>query len=59
MEKFIRDVLAKMTTEEKIQLCVGSGELSIGKLESLGIREVHVADGPQGIRRENGEFNVA
>lgn len=59
MEKFIRDVLSRMTTEEKIQLCVGSGELSIGKLERLGIREVHVADGPQGIRREDGSFNVA
>ncbi len=59
MEKFIREVLSRMTTEEKIQLTVGAGELSIGNLPSQGIREVHVADGPQGIRRENGEFNVA
>ncbi|MBQ9789120.1 MAG: glycoside hydrolase family 3 C-terminal domain-containing protein [Lentisphaeria bacterium] len=59
MEKFIREVLSRMTTEEKIQLTVGSGELSIGNLPSQGIREVYVADGPQGIRRESGEFNVA
>ncbi|MBQ9501051.1 MAG: glycoside hydrolase family 3 protein, partial [Lentisphaeria bacterium] len=59
MEKFIRSILARMSTADKIRLAYGRSNLSIGKLEKYGIREVFMADGPQGIRRENGEKNTA
>ena len=59
MEKFVRDVLAKMTVEEKIELVSGCDNLSVGRIPRLGIREVFMADGPQGIRREDGNKNTA
>ena len=59
MEQFIRDVLAKMTVEEKIELVSGCDNLSVGRIPRLGIREVFMADGPQGIRREDGNKNTA
>lgn len=59
MEKFIRDVFADMTVEEKISLISGCGTMSVGNLPRLGIREVFMADGPQGIRREDGNKNTA
>ena len=54
MEKFIRNILSEMTVEEKIELISGCDTLSIGKIPRLNIREVFMADGPQGIRREGG-----
>ena len=48
-----------MSTVDKIRFACGRSNLSIGKLEKYGIREVFMADGPQGIRRENGEKNTA
>ena len=52
MENFIRTVLEKLTVEEKISLVSGTSNMGIGKIPRLGIREVFMADGPQGIRRE-------
>lgn len=59
MEKFIKNILDKMTTEDKIELISGCDTLSIGRLPHLGIREVFMADGPQGIRREYDQKNTA
>ncbi|MBR1967045.1 MAG: glycoside hydrolase family 3 C-terminal domain-containing protein [Lentisphaeria bacterium] len=59
MEKFIRNILSEMTVEEKIELISGCDTLSIGKIPRLNIREVFMADGPQGIRREGGAKNTA
>ena len=59
MENFIRKILAQLSTAEKIRLAYGRDNLSIGKLEKHGIREVFMADGPQGIRREDGGKNTA
>ena len=59
MEKFIRNILAQLSTAEKIRLAYGRNSLSIGKFEKHGIREVFMADGPQGIRREDGGKNTA
>lgn len=57
MEKFIRDVLAEMSVADKIKLVYGRSTMSIGGLEKYGIREVFMADGPQGIRREGPGMN--
>ncbi len=59
MEKFIREVLSRLSTADKIRLSYGRASLSVGKLPHHGIREVFVTDGPQGVRRENGEKNTA
>ncbi len=59
MENFIRKILAQLSAAEKIRLAYGRDNLSIGKLEKHGIREVFMADGPQGIRREDGSKNTA
>ena len=59
MENFIHQILAQLSTAEKIRLAYGRKSLSIGKLEKHGIREVFMADGPQGIRREDGSKNTA
>ena len=59
MENFIRKILSQLSTAEKIRLAYGRDNLSIGKLEKHGIREVFMADGPQGIRREDGSKNTA
>ena len=59
MENFIRKILSQMSTADKIRLSYGRDTLSIGKMENFGIREVFMADGPQGIRREDGNTNTA
>ena len=48
-----KELVNKMTTEEKLSLLNGSGSMSVGdNLEKYGLREFKMADGPHGIRVE-------
>ena len=46
----VRDILGKMTLEEKIDMIGGYENFNIRPLERLGIPEIHMADGPVGVR---------
>lgn len=50
MEKRIEKLLAELTTEEKITLCAGASTLKTAAIPRLGIHEMEMADGPQGVR---------
>ncbi len=45
-----KEIVAKMTLEEKIDFIGGYDAFSIRAIERLGIPEVKMADGPQGVR---------
>ncbi len=45
-----KELIKKMTLEEKASLMVGVGNLSTGKVERLNIKENIMADGPHGVR---------
>jgi beta-glucosidase len=47
----IDSIIAKMTLEEKAALCSGASPWSTSAVERLGIPEMIVADGPNGVRR--------
>jgi len=47
------EIVRKMTTEEKLSLLNGTGNMSVGvALEKYGLKEFKMADGPHGIRVE-------
>ena len=50
MEKRIENILSQLTAEEKITLCAGASVLKTAAIERLGIHEMEMADGPQGVR---------
>ncbi len=52
MEKRIETLLSGLTLEEKITLCSGSSVLKTAAIERLGIHEMEMADGPQGVRTD-------
>ena len=56
MEKNIKDLLSKLTLEEKAGLCSGKDFWRTKAVERLGIPSVMVSDGPSGLRtqQENG-----
>ncbi len=50
MEKRINDLLAQMTLEEKITLCSGGSLMKTAPIDRLGIGNMEMTDGPQGVR---------
>lgn len=46
----IEEIIEKMTLEEKIDFIGGYNEFNIRGYEHLGIPEIHIADGPVGVR---------
>lgn len=51
--KKIKDLIRKMTLEEKVSMCSGSDYWHTQAIERLGIPEVMVSDGPHGLRKQN------
>ncbi len=51
----VKELVAKMTLEEKAGMCSGSDFWHTQGVERLGIPEMMVTDGPHGLRKQNGE----
>ena len=60
MEAKIKELISKMTLEEKISFCSGHDAWHAEYVERLGIPEIMMCDGPHGLRKraksENGEY---
>ncbi|MBO7329186.1 MAG: glycoside hydrolase family 3 protein, partial [Lentisphaeria bacterium] len=62
MEKQIESILSRLTLEEKIILCGGASTMKTAAIERLGIGEMEMSDGPNGVRstgQPNGEKTTA
>ncbi len=59
MEEKITSMIRQMTLEEKISLCHGCDSMSVGDIPRLGIGRATMADGPQGVRLEDGRTTTA
>ena len=51
----IADLLARLTVEEKVALMAGQGAFTLHGVERLGIAGLRMADGPTGVRSNEGE----
>lgn len=51
----IREVISKMTLEDKIKLCSGASFWESEKMEQYGIPSFFMSDGPHGLRTQKGE----
>lgn len=54
----VKKLLAKLSLDEKISIIYGRG-FYIPELPSIGLERVYMADGPQGIRLEDGRKSTA
>lgn len=55
MERNIKELVAKMTLEEKASLCSGDDFWHTKPVERLGIPSVMMSDGPHGLRKQDDE----
>lgn len=51
----IKEIMEKMTLEDKIKLCSGAGFWKSEKMEQYGIPSFFMSDGPHGLRTQKGE----
>lgn len=51
VEKQVEEVLKQLTLEEKVRLCYGRSWMEAGGVPRLGIGQLKMADGPQGVTR--------
>ena len=51
-QKKIKELLAQMTLDEKIQMIHGTGFFHTGEVKRLGIPQLMTSDGPMGVRGE-------
>ena len=52
LEERVKDALSRMTVHEKIQLLHGQSKFTSAGVPRLGIKELHMSDGPHGCRAE-------
>ena len=50
----VKELVGKMTLEEKASLCAGGGWWQTKPIERLGIPSVYMTDGPHGLRKQEG-----
>lgn len=50
----VKELVGKMTLEEKASLCAGGGWWQTKPVERLGIPSVYMTDGPHGLRKQEG-----
>ena len=55
LETRARDLLQRLTLEEKVGLMAGAASFTLEGVERLGVPRVRVADGPTGVRSNEGE----
>ena len=55
LETRAKDLLDRLTLEEKVGLMAGAASFTLMGVERLGVPEVRVADGPTGVRSNEGE----
>ena len=55
LEARAHDLVARMTLEEKVGLMAGSAAFTLEGVERLGVPRIRVADGPTGVRSNEGE----
>ena len=58
MEQKIREILSKMTLEDKISLCNGADFWHSKAMEQYGIPSFMMSDGPHGLRVQKGEADM-
>ncbi len=54
-----KDIISKLTLEEKAALCSGKDFWHLVSVERLGIPSIMVTDGPHGLRKQNQEKTAA
>lgn len=52
IEERVKDALSRMTVHEKVQILHGQSKFTSPGVPRLGIRELHLSDGPHGVRAE-------
>lgn len=55
LETRARDLVSRMTLEEKVGLMAGSAPFTLEGVERLGVPRIRVSDGPTGVRSNEGE----
>lgn len=50
----IKELIAKMTLEEKASLCSGANSWDTEKIDRVGLPKITMSDGPHGLRRQAG-----
>src|SRR5690348_10191290 len=55
LEQRVEDLLARLTLKEKIALMAGGSAFAMHGVERLGIPELNLSDGPNGVRSNAGE----
>ena len=54
----IKEIISKMTLEDKISLCTGADFWRTKAMEQYGIPSISVSDGPHGLRCQTGEGDM-
>lgn len=54
MNEEVKEILSKLTLEEKAGLCSGSDFWHLKSVERLGLSKIMVTDGPHGLRKQYG-----
>lgn len=53
----IKELISKMTLEEKASLCSGANSWDTEKIDRVGLPKITMSDGPHGLRRQEGYEN--